>query len=217
MISNIKITIIAFVARILFQILFYLNKINIKGEENLIKLIKSGKPVMVCVWHGRLIFPCWYLRLKTTNVHAIASHHRDAEIMSRILKRWGYSLIRGSTKKGGKTVIKEMQQIFNQGGVVAVTNDGPKGPPYIAKAGSVSIAMKNNVQIISITGSATKYWKMNSWDSFILPKPFGKIQIVISPPLKITKKTISLNVEIEYLSNFINDYQKQADELTQKI
>ena len=36
-----------------------LNKIDIKGEEHLINLINSVKPVMVCVWHGRLVFPSW--------------------------------------------------------------------------------------------------------------------------------------------------------------
>ena len=215
--KKIKIIIISFIGRWIFQILFCLNKIVINGEEHLLNLINSGRPIMVCVWHGRLLFPSWYIRLKTTNIHAIASRHTDAEIMARILNKWGYGLIRGSTRKGGKAVVQKMAEVFNNAGIVAVTNDGPKGPPRIAKAGSTGLALKYNVQIITITGSATKYWQMKSWDRFMLPKPFGRIQLIISPPLDNTEKLKSAEEEVQFLSDFMNQYQDEADRLTGKI
>ena len=215
--KKIKITLTSFLGQWLFQILFKLNKIEVKGEENLINLINSGRPIMVCVWHGRLVFPSWYLRLKTTNVHAIASRHTDAEIMARILRRWGYGLIRGSTKKGGKAVVQKMAKIFKNAGIVAVTNDGPKGPPRIAKAGSTGVALKHNVKIITITGSATKFWQMKSWDRSMLPKPFGTIHIIVSPPLDISEKPDTADEEVKLLSDFMNQYQDEADRLTGKI
>mgnify|MGYP000019867990 CR=1 FL=1 len=215
--KKIKITLTSFFGQWLFQLLFKLNKIEVKGEENLINLINSGRPIMVCVWHGRLVFPSWYLRLKTTNVHAIASRHTDAEIMARILRRWGYGLIRGSTRKGGKTVVKRMAKVFKNAGIIAVTNDGPKGPPRIAKAGSTGLALKYNVQIVTITGSATKYWQMKSWDRSMLPKPFGTIHIIVSPPLDISEKPDTADEEVKLLSDFMNQYQDEVDKLTGKI
>ena len=214
---KIKIIIISFIGKWLFQTFFFLNKIVINGEEHLLSLINTGKPIMVCVWHGRLLFPSWYIRLKTTNLHAIASRHTDAEIMARILKKWGYGLIRGSTRKGGRAVVQKMAEVFNNAGIVAVTNDGPKGPPRIAKAGSTATAIKYKVQIITITGSATKYWQMKSWDRFMLPKPFGKIQLIVSPPLNITEELKTAEEEVQYLSDFMNQYQNEADTLTGKI
>ena len=216
-VKKIKIIIISFIGKWLFEILFFLNKIVINGEEHLFNLINSDKPIMVCVWHGRLLFPSWYIRLKTTNLYAIASRHTDAEIMARILNKWGYGLIRGSTRKGGKEVVKKMVEIFKNSGIVAVTNDGPKGPPRIAKAGSTGLALQYNVQIITITGSATKYWQMKSWDRFMLPKPFGRIQLIISPPLDNTEKLKSAEEEVQHLSDFMNQYQDEADRLTGKI
>ena len=215
--KKIKISLISFIGKWLFQIFFFLNKIVINGEEHLSNLINTGKPIMVCVWHGRLLFPSWYIRLKTTNLHAIASRHSDAEIMARILEKWGYGLIRGSTRKGGKAVVQKMAEVFKKAGIVAVTNDGPKGPPRIAKAGSTGLALKYNVQIITITGSASKYWQMKSWDRFMLPKPFGKIQLIVSPPLNITEELKTAEEEVQYLSDFMNQYQDEADRLTGKI
>ena len=215
--KKIKITLTSFFGQWLFKILFKLNKIEVKGEENLINLINSGRPIMVCVWHGRLVFPSWYLRLKTTNVHAIASRHTDAEIMARVLRRWGYGLIRGSTRKGGKAVVQKMADVFKNAGIIAVTNDGPKGPPRIAKAGSTGLALKYNVQIVTITGSATKFWQMKSWDRSMLPKPFGTIHIIVSPPLDISEKPDTVDEEVKLLSDFMNQYQDEADRLTRKI
>ena len=204
------------IGRWIFQILFFLNKVSIKGEENLFNLIKSDKPTMLCVWHGRLLFPSWYIRLHT-KLHIISSRHSDSEILAHILRYWGYGLIRGSTNKGGISVIKEMTTIFKKGGMIAVTNDGPKGPPRIAKSGSIGLAIKNNVNIFTVTGSATKYWQMKSWDRFMLPKPFGKIQIVISSPIDIKEKPSNSEEEVQLLSAFINKYQDEADRMTGKI
>ena len=212
-----KLICLSFIGRWVFQLLFFLNKVKIHGEENLLKLAKVGKPIMVCVWHGRLVFPSWYIRLKITNLHAIASHHSDAEIMARILKRWGYGLIRGSTKKGGKAVVLEMAEVFRNGGIVAVTNDGPKGPPRIAKGGSTGLAIKYNVNMVTITGYATKFWQMKSCDRFILPKPFGRIDIMVSPPFEITTPPANNEEEIKLLSDYMNHYQDEVDRMTGKI
>ena len=214
--SEYKAFLLSLLGRWIFQILFFLNKVSIKGEENLLKLLKSGKPIMLCVWHGRLLFPSWYIRHHTT-LHIISSRHADSEILAHILRHWGYGLIRGSTNKGGVSVIREMTEIFKEGGMIAVTNDGPTGPVRIAKSGSIGLAIKNNVKIITVTGSATKYWQLKSWDRFMLPKPFGKIQIVVSTPMEITEKPFTSKEEVQLLSDFMNRYQDEVDRITGKI
>ena len=58
---------------------------------------------------------------------------------------------------------------------------------------------------------------MKSWDKFMLPKPFGRIQLIISPPLNITGNLKSAEEEVQLLSDFMNQYQDKADKLTGKI
>ena len=58
---------------------------------------------------------------------------------------------------------------------------------------------------------------MKSWDRFMLPKPFGKIQLIVSPPLNITKELKTEEEEVQHLSDFMNQYQDEADRLTGKI
>ena len=138
---------------------------------------------MLCVWHGRMLYPIFYVAKNKIKTWAIASPHQDGYIMSQILQKWGVSIIEGSSNKKSKNVINQMKEIFEQdyNAIIAITNDGPKGPRHIAKENSLKIAQQYNAQIITITGDSTKKWAFKTWDKFYLPKPFGKIIINIAP------------------------------------
>ena len=145
-------------------------------------------------------FPAFWLAKNHIHAYAIASRHGDAAIIARIFKRWGFGLIRGSSSmgnkdKGGRDVIRKMNEIFDAPGtnIIAVTNDGPKGPSRIAKPGSLAIALKKEVQIITITGSASRYKVFGSWDKFRIPKPFSTIYLNIAPLLEIPKEKLSFH------------------------
>ena len=51
----------------------------------------------------------------------------------------------------------------------------------------------------------------------MLPKPFGTIHIIVSPPLDISEKPDTTDEEVKLLSDFMNQYQDEADRLTGKI
>ena len=38
--------------------------------------------------------------------------------------------------------------VFKDNGIVAITNDGPKGPPMVAKTASIMTALKYKAQIM---------------------------------------------------------------------
>ena len=159
-------------------------KIQIDGEENFTKIYNKNKPIMLCVWHGRMLFPIFYVIKKKLTPWAIASPYQDGAIVASILKKWSVKIIKGSSNRGPKEVINKIESIFkkNSNEIICVTNDGPKGPRHVAKKGSIELAKKLNAQIITITGDASRKWVFNSWDKFYLPKPFSKIIIHIAPP-----------------------------------
>ena len=159
------------------------NKFEVHGLENLKAAQDEKRPIMLCVWHGRMLYPIFYVAKNKIKTWAIASPHQDGYIMAQILKKWGVSIIEGSSNKKSKNVINQMREIFKNDSeaIIAITNDGPKGPRHIAKENSLKIAKEYNAQIITITGDSTKKWTFKTWDKFYLPKPFGKIIINIAP------------------------------------
>ncbi|MBC8197564.1 MAG: lysophospholipid acyltransferase family protein [Candidatus Marinimicrobia bacterium] len=206
-----KISLFTFLGKILINFLMFSNRLEIRGKENAISAMKTGRPILFCCWHGRLVFASFGLSRFQKGLWAIASRHKDAEIMGRILKSWGYQLIRGSSNKGGKEVLRKMTKVFNSDTpYICITNDGPKGPKNIAKPGSLTIARKYNAQILTITGTSSKFIEMKSWDRFRLPKPFGKIIITISKPMDFPDE-IKPGEGSQYLSDFMNNVQEKAD------
>ena len=160
-----------------------------------------NKPMFLCCWHSRFILIASYFKKIKLPIWSVSSTHKDSEMMAGILEGWGLRLVRGSSTRGWSHVLKQLIKLFKKdSSVIAITNDGPKGPPMVAKKGSIALALKNNAQIIAITGEASRYWKLPSWDGTIIPKPFSTIYIQFSEHLN---DEIIEGQEVEVVSDYI--------------
>ena len=205
--------ILAYSIQLIILIIYNTCKWEIQGYSNLRKILIDKTPVMICVWHGRFLFSAYWLYNNNIKVNAVVSNNYDGGIISKIFTGWGFGLIKGSTNskfnKGGINVIKKIEKIFSSktDNIVAITNDGPKGPLRVAKSASLEIAKKCRAKIITVTGTSSTFWEFNSWDNFRIPKPFSKIKIVIAPNLDVKKSTNYLD-----LTDYINYWQDYIDE-----
>ena len=83
--------------------------------------------MIVLVWHQRLFtlatsFP-------GTNFRILVSQHADGEMLARVLERFDLEAIRGSTTRGFVGAIRELVSKQGEDGRIAITPDGPRGPP----------------------------------------------------------------------------------------
>ena len=196
----------------ILNIAFKTSKFNVHGEENLKDSIASDSPTMICVWHSRFLYSVYFLKDNNYDIWALSSTHKDSEILAKVLKRWKVNLIRGSSTRGWKNAIVEMKKkLEDSNNIIALTNDGPKGPPRIAKPGSVKLAVKQNANIITMTATASKFFELKSWDKLRIPKPFGTIDLHISAPLSLDENKINESGDVEYLSDFMNEFEQKID------
>ena len=207
-----KNSIISYLVQIILNVAFKTSKINVYGEQHLKDSLESDNPTMVCVWHSRFIYSVYFLHDNNYDIWALSSTHEDSEILAKVLQRWKVNLIRGSSTRGWKNAIVEMKKkLEDSSSIIAITNDGPKGPPRIAKQGSVKLAIKQNANMITMTATASKFFELKSWDKLRIPKPFGTINMHISKPLPLDQDKINEVGEVEYLSNFMNGFEEQVD------
>lgn len=138
------------------------------------------KPSVVVFWHG-LMLPGWKV-FENSNPTAIISLSKDGEILSELLKKWGVSLIRGSSSRAGSEALDEMIRVAKNN-ILLVTPDGPRGPIFKFKAGALISSIR--------TGSPLYLTKIlikhkitfnRSWDKFEFPLPFSKIYIGFDGP-----------------------------------
>ncbi len=126
--------------------------------------------------------PFNYQKLKPSGkISAMISQHKDGEAITRTVEYLGINSIRGSSSRGGaaKVLISAIKEIKGGGNDVAITPDGPRGPRHSVADGVVAISQKTNAKILVFNCKPTKYWQFNSWDKFILPKPFGKLEFFL--------------------------------------
>lgn len=208
--QKLKISILSIILQFVLFVLFKTNKWEIRGLNQFINTINSDRPIMLCSWHSRFLFAVYCLKMQSIrNVWAVSSTHKDSQIMANVLQRFKIKLIKGSSTRGWDNVIKEMLRVFKDSqSIIAITNDGPKGPPRIAKAGSYKIAVKSGAHVVAISSTCSKYWEARSWDKLRIPKPFGKITIQFSEPLD---DNICALVNEQDLTNFLNYKLDQLD------
>mgnify|MGYP000005845591 CR=1 FL=1 len=150
-------------------------KIKIENSE-----VLSSKNFVLMFWHGKML--CGWWLGKNKNFFGVVSQSKDGEILSRLLLKWGYKLIRGSSSKDSKEVMNQMINVLKDGYSIAITPDGPKGPREKMKIGGLIAAVRTNKPVILCGIEYAEKFVFKSWDKFELPKPFSNVLIRLSEP-----------------------------------
>jgi lysophospholipid acyltransferase (LPLAT)-like uncharacterized protein len=142
----------------------------------------QAQACMLCSWHGELALNAYCLRKKNIFCWLIVSQHKDGQLVANLLQRWGFPLIRGSTNaKGALNTTKTLLSLLKKPGtIVGITSDGPKGPIHQVKPGAIRMAQQCGANVLLMRAHASQCWRLNSWDQFIIPKPFSTVTIDIS-------------------------------------
>jgi len=163
------------------------------GQEHLDEILAGGRPAIVCYWHQMHLF-CVKLMLaqipRGMNVGFLISPSVSGEVPTAIAKSWGANVLRGSPTRTGGQALRDMYQAVRKEGISPViTVDGPKGPVNEFKVGAVLLARLTKAPMLPMAYAASKakYW--DSWDRFILPRPFSRIVIAIGAPVSVPPDT----------------------------
>jgi lysophospholipid acyltransferase (LPLAT)-like uncharacterized protein len=131
-------------------------------------------PTIFAFWHCSLLI-CAY-RFRNLGIAILISRSFDGELIARTVELLGFIAVRGSSSRGGATALLGMKQAYEQGHICAFTADGPKGPARVAKPGPVHLAeLTGAAWIGAFHGEPSSAWYLNSWDRFIIPKPFATV------------------------------------------
>lgn len=191
-----------FKLNILPHLLYYLVKIIYATNKKVYHHPKDkGKPLIICIWHGDLISqPYNYFTFRKNGiVKGMISHSKDGEIITKLISNFKVGAVRGSSSKGAAKVLISALKELKSGNDLAITPDGPRGPRYSVADGVIALAQKSDANIVCFNSIPTKYWQFKSWDKFILPKPFGRIDFYISEPFDIK------DLEFEQAREFIKE------------
>ena len=191
-------------------------RVRIIGQENLDALVDRNKPIIPCYWHQRQVFCAYYLlrRLgKRFTIGYLVSPSKDGELVATTLRYFGARAIRGSATRTGAQAMRNLYQAVKEGLSPVMTPDGSVGPIFEFKAGPVMLAQLSGAPLIPLSYAAKKAWLLNSWDRFMIPRPFTRIVIALGPPryVKSTGKMQAAESVQEEMRAALNDLGTEAE------
>ncbi len=183
---SIKQRIMLFLASFLGPIILLLYgftwRVKWSGMDELKEARKKSDKILYAFWHSRLLGLCYTHRFRRIGI--MVSKSFDGEWIARLVMRLGYKTYRGSASKDGATGLLEMMRDLPEGDL-ALSVDGPKGPAERVKPGVITLASKAGFPVVPITIMAEKMWRLNTWDGFMVPKPFSTITVLCGPHIEV--------------------------------
>ena len=184
-------------------------KLKIINGESAKRLSEEGKNFVLAFWHGTMLMP-WFIN-RSKNFSALVSQSKDGEILTRLLIKWKYNTVRGSSNIGGKEALELMINEAIKKKNLAITPDGPTGPVRKMKAGAVVTAKKSNIPLVLLGVGYNKKYVLKSWDRFEIPKMFSKSVLIFSDPIWVDN-----DLSYDDTSGFIEKCEKELNELQEK-
>jgi lysophospholipid acyltransferase (LPLAT)-like uncharacterized protein len=172
--------VLAIVPRIVWALLSIIGRtwrFEVIAEEGVTPVVFGQKagPEIYCFWH-QCVLPCTMYFRKSRAVILI-SRSFDGELITRILKLFGFDAVRGSSSRGAREGLLGLKEVIQTGRTAIFTADGPRGPIYQTKMGPIKLAQITGAPIGAFHLQPERAWVMNSWDRFLIPKPFTRIVV----------------------------------------
>lgn len=179
---------------------------RVENEKPWLEYLKNGGKVILCLWHQHIFLTINHLeRYRPYRPGIMISRSQDGEIIAGILKKCGWFPVRGSSSRGGVQAFKMLIEQLKETGLVAHVLDGPQGPKGKVKNGAIHLAHAAEAIIVPVHISVNRAWHLNSWDNFILPKPFSRVDVFFGDMIKFDSDNNQdeLERQRQYLENLL--------------
>ena len=183
---------IDFISKLVYRLFKVLEKMI---EIRNINYPTQNKKVIFAMWHSDECCIHGIPNEQRDKVGVLISKSVDGEIIARVVKKLGYSLIRGSQdkgtqNKGGVKATMEMIEWLNEDKNVAIMIDGPVGPLHRVKNGVIKVAKHTGAVIIPVVWYSPNlsFLKLPTWDKFKFPIWFTKIVNLYGDPIYVPEE-----------------------------
>ncbi len=143
---------------------------------------REGRRYLYAFYHEVMLFPAYYWNWPEMQI--LISDHRDGELITQVVSRLGFGVVRGSTTRGGARAVREMKRRIDRGHL-CITPDGPRGPRRHVHPGLSYLASRAELPVVGAGMAFSNPWRARSWDRFAVPRPHSHACCVIPPAVHV--------------------------------
>ena len=172
--------VLAMVPRMVWALLWVVGhtwRFEVIAEDGVTPVIEGQKAgaEVYCFWH-QCVLPCT-MYFRASGAVILVSRSFDGELITRVLRLFGFDAVRGSSSRGAREGLLGLKHVIETGRTAIFTADGPLGPIYQTKMGPIKLAQATGAPIGAFHLQPEHAWVVNSWDRFLVPKPFTRIVV----------------------------------------
>jgi len=164
----------------------------------------EARPYVYSFWHDCMI-PAMYL-WRALKIRVMSSDSFDGEYTGRIMQKFGFVKVRGSSSRFAVRALLGMRRELEQGWIVAFTLDGPKGPRHVVKPGPALLARATGVPMAMFHIALTDAWVLKTWDRLVIPKPFSRALMRVGRTISVPS-----DADEEQREQALRDLQESLD------
>lgn len=155
---------------------------------------------------------------RNMHIRVMSSDSFDGEYTGRIMQKFGFVKVRGSSSRGAVRALLGMRRALEQGAAVAFTIDGPKGPRYVAKPGPVALARSAGAPMIVFHIAMQRAWVLKTWDGTMIPKPFTRALVRVSRKMTVPvgADDVEMNLHHQELQSALDRVREFAEANVQR-
>lgn len=169
-------------------------------------------PSIYVMWHENQF--CIHGIKDKANLNVLISNSADGEIIARTVEKWGFRVVRGSSRRKG-CITSTMQLIskIKSGECAAIMVDGPRGPLHKVKGGAVVLAKETGAPIIPMHWYSPQktFISLPSWDKMKTPLGYCDIINLYGEPIYVLPEDDEELVKQRIEKSF-EDIEKRARE-----
>jgi lysophospholipid acyltransferase (LPLAT)-like uncharacterized protein len=167
-------------------------RVSISCEEGSQKTLDQ-RPLVASFWHSCII-PATYI-CRNLGVRVMSSNSYDGEYMGRIIKKFGFVAVKGSSSRNAVRALLGLRRALEDGWTVAFTLDGPRGPRHKVKPGPAALGRSSGVPLTMFHAAVDKAWVLNSWDRLMIPMPFSRVLLRFGKLIRVPEDASDQDVE----------------------
>jgi len=186
------------------------------GFDPMDEVVKNGEPVIVALWHQRLMMSPYLFDASLGKICTLTSSARAGRLAGQVQALFGFETIAMSSHKRHIALSREVLGRIRDGYSIGIATDGPRGPARVASTVPLVWARASGKRIFVVSFAARRVISFPTWDRMMLPAPWTRGVLMCRewdqdvPRKPSEDETESLRGKLEMALNDITDASDKA-------